>query len=149
MDTAAYDRDCDHLKLLTIFHYIVGGLTIAMASFFIIHFAMALMMYANPDMLPKQPQGPQPPQALWLVFACFAGGMILLGWTFGILTIVSGRMMAKRRARTFSFIIAGLNCFCFPYGTALGVCTILVLSRDSVRQLYDHSRQVEERRQEY
>jgi hypothetical protein len=145
MDPAPYDRDLDHLKLLAIFHYIVGGLTIAMSSFFLIHFTMLILVYVNPEMVPDPPQGQQPPQVLWLVLACVVGGLILLGWTFGILTIVSGRMLLKHRARTFSFIIAGLNCLFFPYGTALGVCTLLVLTRDSVRQLYDQQRSIEER----
>ena len=144
MDPAPYDRDLDHLKLLAIFHYIVGGLTIAMSSIFLIHFTMLILLYANPEMVPNPPQGQQPPQALWLALACFVGVLILLGWTFGILTIVSGRMLLKHRARTFSFIISGLNCLCFPYGTALGVCTILVLTRDSVRHLYDQPRSIEE-----
>jgi len=39
------------------------------------------------------------------------------------------------RNRFFSLIIGGLNCLQIPFGTALCVFTILVLSRDSVRQL--------------
>jgi hypothetical protein len=36
----------------------------------------------------------------------------------------------------FSLVIAGLNCIQIPFGTALGVFTIIVLLRDSVREAY-------------
>ncbi|MCX6922874.1 MAG: hypothetical protein NT154_06635 [Verrucomicrobia bacterium] len=37
----------------------------------------------------------------------------------------------------FSLMIGGLNCLQIPFGSALGVFTIIVLSRDSVRDLYN------------
>jgi Na+-driven multidrug efflux pump len=59
-----------------------------------------------------------------------------MGWAFGILTIVSGRNIGQRRARTFSLVVAGINCLWVPLGTALGVCTLIVLMRESVNKLY-------------
>jgi hypothetical protein len=54
----------------------------------------------------------------------------------GILTIVSGRLISLRRRRTFSLVVAGINCASFPFGTVLGVFTFIVLARPSVRALY-------------
>jgi hypothetical protein len=53
-----------------------------------------------------------------------------------VLNVVSGIFLRQRRHRIFSFVIAGLDCLQIPFGTALGVFAIIVLSRDSVRQLY-------------
>jgi hypothetical protein len=53
-----------------------------------------------------------------------------------VLNVLSGIFLLQKRNRLFSFIIGGLNCLQIPFGTALGVFTILVLSRDGVRQLY-------------
>jgi hypothetical protein len=36
----------------------------------------------------------------------------------------------------FSLVIAGVQCMFAPFGTALGVFTIIVLTRDSVRRQY-------------
>jgi hypothetical protein len=36
----------------------------------------------------------------------------------------------------FSLVVTGITCLSFPFGTALGVFTIIVLTRGSVRQLY-------------
>jgi hypothetical protein len=45
----------------------------------------------------------------------------------------------QRRYRMFSMLIAGLNCLQVPLGTVLGVFTLLVLSRESVQELYPDS----------
>jgi hypothetical protein len=49
---------------------------------------------------------------------------------------LSGHYIRKRKNRMFSFIIAGINCMQFPLGTALGVFTFIVLTRESVKMVY-------------
>ena len=63
-------------------------------------------------------------------------GAMLLGWAVGILTLISGRAIARRRWRFFSLVMAGVNCASFPFGTLLGIFTFIVLLRASVRSLY-------------
>ena len=63
---------------------------------------------------------------------------MLLGWLFGGLTIYSGLCIQRRQRRTFSLVMAVVNCLSIPFGTALGIFTILVLSRESVRRQYEH-----------
>ena len=134
-------RDADHLRLLSIFHYVYGGLSIAFSSIFIFHIVMGVMFLENPQMFAPPPGAggtPPPPMPFnmgWF-FIGFGSVAVLIGWTSGILTIVSGRRIARRRSRTFSIVIAGLNCLSVPFGTALGVFTLIVLLRDSVRRLY-------------
>ena len=41
-----------------------------------------------------------------------------------------------RRARTFSLVMAGVNCLSVPLGTTLGVFTFIVLLRESVAAQY-------------
>jgi hypothetical protein len=36
----------------------------------------------------------------------------------------------------FCLVMAGIACIFMPFGTALGVLTIIVLMRDSVRELF-------------
>ncbi len=45
--------------------------------------------------------------------------------------------MRKRKHRIFSFVVAGVNCLQFPFGTALGIFTFIVLSRVGVKMDYD------------
>lgn len=42
---------------------------------------------------------------------------------------------AKRKRATL--IVSGLNCLQIPFGTVLGVFTLVVLLRDSVREAYE------------
>jgi len=73
------------------------------------------------------------------IFAYFYlafGVFILLGV---ILNFMSARYLGQRRKKVFSIVTAGVNCLSFPFGTALGVFTLVVLSRSSVEVSYRKS----------
>ena len=128
--------DGEHLKLLRIFHFVVGGLRVAFASLFLIH--TVLFFVLGSGVIPFEPShGEAPPLWIFRLLAGFFGLFVALGWTSGILTIVSGCRIGQRRARTFSIVIAALNCLSVPFGTLLGVFTLIVLNRATVRRLYD------------
>lgn len=134
-------RDAEHLRLLSIFHYVYGALAMLFSCVFIVHIAMGVVALNDPSFF--TPRGtnalanaqPMPPAFGW-IFIIMGSVAILIGWTIGILSIVSGRCIARRRRRVFSLVVAGLNCMSFPLGTALGVFTFVVLLRDSIRPLY-------------
>jgi hypothetical protein len=129
--------DEEHLRLLSIGHYITGGLCIAFASIFIFHFVFILAAALYPEMFsgPGQPhQGP--PDGFFTIFAVVFGMIILAGWIFGGLTIYVGRCIKKRMRRTLTFVMACLNIMFIPFGTVLGVFTLIVLSRPNVKRLY-------------
>jgi hypothetical protein len=71
----------------------------------------------------------------WL-FTLMGGGAVILGWALGILTIYAGRCLKQHKAYNLAFVLACLNCLHAPLGTALGVFTLLVLSRPSVKALF-------------
>ena len=129
--------DDEHLNLLAIFHYIVGGLIVAFSSIFIIHVVMGIVMVVDPESFrgPDGRPGAFPPFMGYFI-AIFAGCFVLAGWAFGAATIYSGRCVRKRKRRLFSIIVAGINCAWLPFGTLLGVFTIVVLMRESVKRLY-------------
>ncbi len=52
------------------------------------------------------------------------------------LSYLTGRFLSRRQHHTFCVVISALNCMYMPLGTALGVFTILVLQRPSVRTLF-------------
>jgi hypothetical protein len=59
-----------------------------------------------------------------------------MGWLFAALVALSGRSIQKRRRYTFCLIMAGVECLFMPVGTVLGVFTIIVLLRDSVKRQF-------------
>jgi len=68
-----------------------------------------------------------PPVIMFRIFAAVIGGIILLGWTFGALTIYAGRCVHNRTHRVFILVMAGLNCVLIPWGTLLGIATFYVM----------------------
>src|SRR5262245_59910752 len=126
--------DTEHLKILSLVHYVLGGLHAALSCILIFHFVLGLIMAIAPQFLGNGPQGP--PAFVCILMSAFAGGFMLVGWLFGGLTIYSGLCIQRRQHRTFSLVMAAINCLSIPFGTALGVFAIIVLSRPSVKNLY-------------
>jgi len=129
------NNNCEHLKLLSTFQYVVGGIVSVTAMFSLFHISIGLSIIHSPNK-PLQSDGTLlPPEFGWFFFI---GGLLFLvfGLTLAICLIASGRFLAKRKRYWFSFIIACVECLFAPFGTILGIFTIIILSRDSVKELY-------------
>ena len=66
----------------------------------------------------------------------FGGALFVLGECFAACVIAAGQFIRSRRRYWFVFVIACMQCAFFPFGTALGVFTVVVLSRPAVKQLF-------------
>ncbi|MBI2518565.1 MAG: hypothetical protein HYV95_16945 [Opitutae bacterium] len=127
--------DAEHLKLLGVFHYVLGGLSVVGLGFLCMHWAFMHAIMGDPATWQNSKGGPPPPQmlAVFQWFYLFFGTVIVL---HGVMNTLSGWLIFRRRGRMFSLIVAGLDCLMFPFGTALGVFTFIVLLRDSVQEVY-------------
>jgi hypothetical protein len=131
---ALVDQDQDHLRLLTIAHYAYAGILALFACFPIIHLTIGLALLTHPGAIGA---GKTPaPAFVGLLFAIIGGLFVLIGWTLAICTFFAGRFLARRKHYVFCLIVAGANCTTMPFGTALGVFTIIVLLRPSVKALF-------------
>jgi hypothetical protein len=127
-------QDEEHLKLLSIFHYIVGGMAGLFAMFPIIHFILGLVFILAPGKF--ESEGEPPPAFIGWFFVIFAGMFIAAGWAFAACVITAGRFLARRRHYLFCLVMAGIECIFMPFGTVLGVFTIIVLMRESTKKLF-------------
>jgi hypothetical protein len=127
-------QDQDHLRTLSVFHYVVGVMAGLVALFPIAHLAIISTIV----LLEKRaaaPNGSTSNVYIWIIlgitaaFVVFAGLMVLA-------VFLAGRFLSKRRHYTYCFAMACLECFFLPFGTVLGVFTIIVLARESVRKLF-------------
>jgi hypothetical protein len=132
------NQDQEHLRLLSIFHYIVSGIAALFACFPILHFIIGIVAIVAPQKFAGK-SGEVPPPFFGWMFVIIAGGFILLGWTYAICLACAGRFLAGRKHYLFCLIIAGLSCLFFPFGTALGVFAIIVLIRPSVKEMFTPS----------
>lgn len=123
-------QDEEHLRLLSIFHYVAGGITGFFACFPFIHLTIGIAILAGAM------GGDGPPPAFGLLFVMMALIFITGGWTLAICLIVSGKRLGRRTNYKFCFVIACISCLLTPHGTVLGVFTIIVLVRPTVKELF-------------
>jgi hypothetical protein len=127
------NQDEQHLKLLSIFHYIVGGIIALFSLFPIFHLVFGIVMIVSPDTFESGGEGP--PAFIGWLFALIGGTIILVGFVLATCVILAGRFLSLRRHYTYCFVIACIQCLFIPFGTVLGVFTIIVLTRESVKQI--------------
>jgi hypothetical protein len=127
------DADAHYLQLLSIFHYIVGGLAAFFGCFPFLYvgFGIAILTGAL-----DEPGKPPPPPLLGLFLIAIGAFIIALAWTFALCLILAGISLAYRRHYWFCFVMACIACIFSPFGTVLGVFTIIVLLRPSVKTLF-------------
>lgn len=125
------ENDIQHLKLLSIFNYVFGAINAMFSCFFIIYIVMGAAM------LNGAMGGPSaPPKAIGWMFIIMGSFGIIWGLVLSILMIILGRKLARHKAWMFCIVAAGIECLVIPLGTVLGVFTIVVLTRDPVKQLF-------------
>lgn len=129
------NEDSQHLRLLAIFHYVLGGLGALFSLFPLIHVAVGIAMLLSGSSFSDKTGSPPPPFVGWL-FIILGGFFVLLGLAASICIALSGRFISLRRRYLFSFVVACVECMFVPFGTILGIFTIVVLSRPSVKQGY-------------
>ena len=129
------DRDTEQLNLLAIFHYVVGGLA-ALFSFFALFYSIigGFLLYAAEHPGPNSQE--PPPAFLGWIFIVLGAVFFLAGVTIAICILIAGRCLSRRKGYSFALVIACIECLFVPFGTILGVFTIVALSRESVKGLF-------------
>ena len=128
---AVASQDEEHLRLLSIFHYVVGGVAFLAGCIPLIHFGVGALMAAG------QMDGSEPGMAaVGCLFMAFSAALILAGWAYAVLLVVAGRSLVEHRRYMLCMVMAAISCAFAPVGTVLGVFTLIVLVRPSVKALF-------------
>jgi hypothetical protein len=128
-DTTA--QDLEHLRLLSIFHYIVAGLTALFSLFPVIHLVIGIAMVTGK----LENSDPGATFAGWF-FVGFAALFIAFGLTFAGFIAYAGRCLRQRRRHTLCLVVGALECMMMPFGTVLGVFTLIALTKPQVKALF-------------
>nr|CAP47667.1 putative integron gene cassette protein [uncultured bacterium] len=125
------NQDADHLRLLSIYHYVVGGLAALFSFVPIFHLVIGFLMVTG------RPEGSDAfARAFGWAFVFFSGALMLCGWAFSAAAFLAGRALANRTRYLYCLVVAGIECIFMPFRTVLGVFTIIVLMRESVKRLF-------------
>lgn len=126
IDTTA--QDDEHLRLLSIFHWVLAGLMALTSLFPIFHLVLGVFVLTGEF----DHQNP-PPAFLGWFFIVFASAFIVAGLVFSACIAQAARYLQRRVRYTYCLVIAGLSCLFMPFGTVLGVFTLITLMKPSVK----------------
>lgn len=132
-------QDEDQIKILVIFHFVVAGIASLFACLPILHLAMEVSMLTGSFFQNGSPPDfPFPLRAFGFIFTVIPAAMMLFGWAFAIALAISGYFLAKKQHYLFCMTLAGISCTFLPFGTVLGLFTLIVLMRPSVKELFNY-----------
>lgn len=156
------DQTREHLRLLSLFHYVLGGIGCLVSLVPLIHLTVGIVFLTMPEKI----VGPPPPQVPWhqqpelgpsegapappppspvevlptrlfgWLFTIIPAGIIGSGLLLSGLILRAGRQLGRLRSHSFCLVMAGVECALMPLGTILGVLTILVLMKPEARELF-------------
>jgi len=133
--------DRSHLELLRIFHYVMAGMA-ALGCLGLGAYAVLIPIIfrrISRDIVDTGESMPEWRQFEELV-PLFIGLVVVVALAqlvFGVLSFLCGRYLHQRRNRMFCIVVAALTLLSFPLGTALGIFSLVVLSRPAVRDAFD------------
>jgi hypothetical protein len=126
-------NDEENLRILSVFHYVVAGLGGLFSLLSLFYITMGMLMLsgrmANPNSEPAD-------RVFGGMFVAMGTIFLVVGLGISLCIALAGRYLSQRRRYMFCLVIAALCCAFFPFGTVLGVFTIVVLQKESVRQLF-------------
>lgn len=125
----------EHIRLLSIGHYIVAGLTGLFSLFPLIHVGLGLSFLFG-DFPQASPKDEFPSELFGGIFVIVGAMAILMGLSCAILIGIAGKKMKEFRSRTYCLVIAGVLCAIFPLGTVLGVLSLITLLKPEAKTLF-------------
>jgi hypothetical protein len=128
-------NDTEQLSLLTILWKVYAGIAllgVCLGSFYILMgTAFAATMSS-----PHSSASPAESTIMSGMFAIFGGFIAIVALTVSILSWLVGTRIGDRTAHTLCYVMSCIVCLNAPLGTGLGVFSLVVLSRPSVKAMF-------------
>lgn len=122
------NRDEEHLKLLAFYHFLFAGInTLFLVVFVILPLVMGPGAYGPMHF----PGGPGPLDMRQRLL-----GGLLIGGLMILVFAMNGWSLKNRQNRISSMILSCVECLSLPWGMVLGISTLMVLKRESVKALF-------------
>jgi len=135
-----YETTLSQLKLLRILYFVMAGFSLIGILFMLGHYAMMTHFLSLASKAPQSTnQPPFNPEDFFAIFKWFyivVGALITTG---GILNIFTAIFIGRRTNRTFCIVVAAANCLHFPFGTALGVFSLITLMKPETEAAFSRN----------
>lgn len=126
----------NNLNTISIFHYVWGGITLFASLFLLIYVVMGLFMIIAGT---SENQGDMTMSGGALFIIGLLGFVLVAA--IGVLSILCGRYLQKKKNRVFCIVISALTCLNAPLGTMLGIFTIIELEKTEVKALFETNKE--------
>ena len=122
------NEDIEQLGILSIFHYILGSVIALFSCLPLIHVIIGVLILVFAE---------SPAKFLGLFFLCMGLFVVALGWTLATCILITARKLSKKTKYKFCFAIACIECVLMPFGTILGIFTLIALNKASVKAAFN------------
>lgn len=129
---ATQKQDADHLSLLVICWKVYAALAACGGCFGLIYVVLGSVV-ATSTATAKAGEG----VVIGGAFAIVGIAIMAVTCSLGALFWLVSMRMAERKGLTLCTVMAAIVCINIPLGTALGVFSLIVLNRPSVKALFD------------
>jgi hypothetical protein len=116
---------------LAIAHFALGGLSYLFSCFPIIHLAVGFSMLVAP---PKNSAGSV--EIIGVLFIVMGLAFMVAGFLFASSVLAAGFALRRRKNYWFCFVMACVECCFSPFGTVLGVLTLMALTNETNRAMF-------------
>ena len=113
----------------------MAGFACLLPLFSLIYIGMGAMMVSGK--MPSSPPSAHGDMIGGWIFISLGCVFFVMGVVGAILNVLAGRALGKHERRTLCLVVACLNCMHMPLGTLLGVFTLIVLGRPTVKSLFE------------
>lgn len=125
------DRDAEHLRLLGIYHMVFGAFSLIILLLFVLapliigpsFYSSLHVPVPDPALLRKQ-----------LLTGLLAGGLQVFVY------VMNGWCLYRHRNRMSAIVMSIAECLSIPIGLVLGLSAIIVLRRDTVKELFNRNK---------
>lgn len=126
--------DEEQLRLLPVFYWVLAALDMLFSSYgliYILYGALLTIVSENSSVSAQEVPG-------FIAWFMYGMGAAFMAWFIGnaVLKVLAGLWIKRRRRRIPVLLVAGLTCLSIPFGTIIGVFTLIVLLRPSVAALF-------------
>jgi len=127
--TSTPQQKHNYLDILSVFHYVNGGLAAL--------FALAALGFLGIGLGAATGWGKDwQPEAGCSLVAVMILVLILLGG-YAVLNLLAGRAIQTRSGYVVCLLTSAVNCLNIPLGTLLGIFTLVLLADPEVRPLFE------------
>lgn len=132
-DAAPSAQDLSHLDTIGILYYVLAGFSALFALFPVIHLIVGIGMIVGG---PPNPKDAQQVALIGWLFVSVAIVLIAFGMTLAVLFAMLAGRLRQRRGYRFCMVVSALSCLSMPFGTILGVFSLILLAKLPIKALF-------------